>query len=28
LDEKGFPLAVLEAKKEGKAPLDGKEQAR
>ncbi len=28
LDEKGFPLAVLEAKKEDKAPLDGKEQAR
>lgn len=24
----GFPLAVLEAKNEGKAPLDGKEQAR
>lgn len=28
LDERGFPLIVLEAKKEGKNPLDGKEQAR
>ena len=28
LDELGFPLVVLEAKKEGKVPLDGKEQAR
>lgn len=28
LDEKGFPLVVLEAKKEDKNPLDGKEQAR
>jgi len=28
LDEKGFPLVVLEAKREGKNPLDGKEQAR
>lgn len=28
LDENGFPLAVLEAKKETKNPLDGKEQAR
>ena len=28
LDEKGFPLVVLEAKKEEKDPLDGKEQAR
>ncbi len=28
LDEKGFPLVVLEAKKEDKDPLDGKEQAR
>lgn len=28
LDEKGFPFLVLEAKKEGKNPLDGKEQAR
>lgn len=28
LNEKGFPLVVLEAKKEGKSPLDGKEQAR
>ncbi len=28
LDEKGFPLVVLEAKKESKNPLDGKEQAR
>ncbi len=28
LDEKGFPLVVLEAKKEEKNPLDGKEQAR
>jgi len=28
LDEFGFPLVVLEAKKEGKDPLDGKEQAR
>jgi len=28
LDELGFPLVVLEAKKEGKNPLDAKEQAR
>jgi len=28
LDEFGFPLVVLEAKQEGKDPLDGKEQAR
>jgi type I restriction enzyme R subunit len=28
LDEKSFPIAVLEAKKEEKDPLDGKEQAR
>ncbi len=28
LDENSFPLVVLEAKKEGKEPLDGKEQAR
>ena len=28
LDKKGFPLVVLEAKKEEKNPLDGKEQAR
>ncbi len=28
LDDKGFPLVVLEAKREGKEPLDGKEQAR
>lgn len=28
LDEKSFPLAVLEAKSESKGPLDGKEQAR
>ncbi|KAK3605063.1 hypothetical protein CHS0354_000729 [Potamilus streckersoni] len=28
LDEQGFPLVVLEAKKEDKNPLDGKEQAR
>lgn len=28
LDDNGFPLAVLEAKKEDKNPLDGKEQAR
>ncbi len=28
LDEKGFPLVVLEAKSEGKHPLAGKEQAR
>src|SRR3989338_696024 len=27
LDEKSFPLAVLEAKSEEKNPLDGKEQA-
>src|SRR5712691_9256466 len=26
LDEKGFPLVVLEAKSEEKSPLDGKEQ--
>ena len=28
LDEQGYPLAVLEAKREEKNPLDGKEQAR
>lgn len=28
LDQKGFPLVILEAKKEGKNPLDAKEQAR
>lgn len=28
LDERGFPLVVLEAKKEDRDPLDGKEQAR
>ncbi len=28
LDDKGFPFVVLEAKKEEKNPLDGKEQAR
>ena len=28
LDNKGFPLVILEAKKEDKNPLDGKEQAR
>ncbi len=28
LDGKGFPLVVLEAKREEKDPLDGKEQAR
>jgi len=28
LDETGFPLVVLEAKRESKDPLDGKEQAR
>jgi len=28
VDEDGFPLIVLEAKKESKNPLDGKEQAR
>jgi type I restriction enzyme R subunit len=28
LDDRGFPAAVLEAKKEDKNPLDGKEQAR
>lgn len=28
LDEKGFPFVVLEAKKEERDPLDGKEQAR
>ena len=28
LDEDGFPIAVLEAKREEKKPLDGKEQAR
>ena len=28
LDEKGFPLVVLEAKSEDKEPLVGKEQAR
>ncbi len=28
LDEKGYPIVVLEAKSEEKNPLDGKEQAR
>ncbi len=28
LDDKGFPLLVLEAKREDKNPLDGKDQAR
>ena len=28
LDEQGFPLVILEAKKGEKDPLDGKEQAR
>ena len=28
LDESGFPLVILEAKKEASAPLNGKEQAR
>ncbi|MDI6736363.1 MAG: N-6 DNA methylase, partial [bacterium] len=28
LDEQGFPMVVLEAKREDKNPLDGKEQAR
>ena len=28
LDEKGFPVVVLEAKSEDKNPLDAKEQAR
>ena len=28
LDDKGFPFVVLEAKREEKDPLDGKEQAR
>lgn len=28
LDDKSYPLLVLEAKREGKNPLDGKEQAR
>lgn len=28
LDDKGFPLLVLEAKRESKNPLDGKKQAR
>ncbi len=28
LDDRGFPFVVLEAKKEDKDPLDGKEQAR
>ena len=28
LDDRGFPLVILEAKKEEKDPLDGKEQAR
>jgi len=28
LDESGFPFIVLEAKREEKSPLDGKEQAR
>ena len=28
LDDRGFPLVVLEAKREEKNPLDGKEQAR
>ena len=28
MDSKGFPLCVIEAKRELKSPLDGKEQAR
>ena len=28
LDEQNFPFIILEAKREGKSPLDGKEQAR
>ncbi len=28
LDDRGFPIVVLEAKRESKNPLDGKEQAR
>lgn len=28
MDERGFPLAVLEAKREERSPMDGKEQAR
>ncbi|MDI6736760.1 MAG: DEAD/DEAH box helicase family protein, partial [bacterium] len=28
LDERSFPIVVLEAKKEDRSPLDGKEQAR
>lgn len=28
LDDKSFPIVVLEAKREGKDPLDGNEQAR
>jgi type I site-specific restriction endonuclease len=28
LDSKGFPLCTIEAKKEAKSPLVGKEQAR
>ena len=28
LDDSGFPLCVLKAKKESKLPLDGKEQTR
>ena len=28
LDDKGFPFVILEAKREDKNPLDGKEQAR
>lgn len=28
LDDRGFPIVVLEAKRENKNPLDGKEQAR
>ena len=28
LDERGYPFVVLEAKKEERSPLDGKEQAR
>ena len=28
LDDRGIPFVVLEAKREGKSPLDGKEQAR
>ena len=28
LNDKGFPFIVLEAKAEGKSPLNGKEQAR